>query len=444
MSFLRSQAKLAPPPVVTKHLGAGSNMVDLWPPDRLRAYHADVLGEVIARAWRDNDYYRARFIAAGIDPDALDLPRDLARVPLLHKDDLRGRPWLLLTVPRDQLSQINISTGTTGGHEIYVPQTWEDLNVRGLEPTLRELVPVGPEDVVVNALPYDMSAAGLAFHRTFQRGRGALVVPAGKGGVYSTPESAVTLAHALGATIVLTGPSYAILMAEAAARLGIDPKALPLRFLWLTGEGCSPALRARIEAAWGCPAYFYYGSLEAGPLGVECAAKRGYHLAAGHVYIEIVDPQTGAPVPPGGIGHVVVTSLTRLGAPLIRYDTQDVASLDEAPCPCGVTIPRLQLRGRAADQLAIRERSYSPYFVEELLMRMPEVSHWYELFPAPDRLFVRVEPAAGVSASHALRITIENRLETALSLPVSVELATIARSSGKVERVKRGPVPCPT
>jgi phenylacetate-coenzyme A ligase PaaK-like adenylate-forming protein len=438
MSFLQRQAQVAPPAVVSEHLGPGRNMVDLWSPARLEAYQRDALADVIGQAFARNDFYRERFRAADVSPATLRLPRDLGRLPLLQKDDLRGRPWLLLTVERDQLSQINMSTGTTGGQEIYVPQTWEDLNVRGLEPTLKTLVPVGPEDVVLNALPYDMSSAGLAFHRTFQRGRGAIVVPAGKGGVYSTPESAVGLLRDLGATVLLTGPSYSVLMSEAGARLGIDLPALPLRFMWLTGEGCSPAFRARIEATWGCPAYFYYGSLEAGPLGVECAHKCGYHIAAGHVHVEIVDPGTGAVVPLGTAGHVVVTSLTRVGAPLIRYDTQDLATLDDAPCACGVSIPRLRLLGRAVDQLRIAERSYSPYHVEELLMRIVEVGPWYELVPSAERLHVRVETAPGVAPSPAVRDLIKSRLETGLSVPVSVELAAIKRSGGKVERVKRG------
>lgn len=437
MSYLQSQRRLPRPEIVSRYLGAGDNIVDSWSPERLEAYQAHALREVVGHAYEHNEFYRQRFTACDVRPHELDLPRDIARLPILRKDDLRGNPWRLLAVERAQLSQITVSTGTTGGAEIYVPQTWEDMYVRTLEPIMQKLIPVGRDDVVLNALPYDMSSAGLAFHRSFQRARGALVVAAGKGGHYSTPESAARLAADLGATIVLTGPSYAMLIAEAAAQLGIDLKKLPLRFLWLTGEGCSPAFRERIEAAWGHPAYFYYGSLEAGPLGVECSAKAGYHIASGHIYAEIVHPESGEVLPPGTAGEVVITALTRLGAPLIRYNTQDIATLDLTPCACGVTIPRLLLKGRAVDQITVAGRSYSPYYVEELLMRIPGVSAWYEIIVERDAIQVRVEPANS-GRSGGLRQIVETTLRAALEIPVNVELTTIARTGGKVERVKKG------
>ncbi|MBI4561648.1 MAG: phenylacetate--CoA ligase family protein, partial [Candidatus Rokubacteria bacterium] len=406
-----------------RYLSEGENLVDRWSADRLAAYDREALSRILTHAWLHNQFYRRKLTAVGVDPASLVLPEELSRVPLTAKEEIRGQPWLLLSVPRHQVSQVHVSTGTTGGEEIYILHTWEDLHVRNLGPAMRRLVPVGIDDVVINALPHEMSSAGLAFHRTFQKGCGALVVPAGKGGYYSTPERTLRAAVDLGATIVITTPSYAVLLTEVAEQERIALAEIPLRFLWLTGEGCSPAFRERVEALWGHPAYFFYGSLEAGPIGIECPARSGYHLAAGHVYVEVIDPGTAKTLAPGEIGEIVVTELTRLASPLIRYRTGDLGFLDDLPCECGVPLWKLHLRGREGDQIRLGGGAYSPYYLEEFLMRIPEVGNWYEFLPGPDRLCVRVEPAAGVAPTETLRRAIASQLEYAIGLSVDVLFA---------------------
>src|SRR5690606_25960759 len=137
-----------------------------------------------------------------------------------------------------------------------------------LAPPLTRLADVGPGDICLNALPYEMSSAGLAFHKVFMEGCGATVIPAGKGGAYSSPEKTIRLMQDLAPTIAITTPSYAMTLAETAEKLGFDLGSLPLRKMWLTGEGCSFAFRSRVEALWNTRANFYYGSLECGALGI--------------------------------------------------------------------------------------------------------------------------------------------------------------------------------
>lgn len=436
MSYVARRLAALPPETVRGLVPDGDNRVDRWPPARCAAYAANALHDILVHAFEASPFYRERFQHAGVDPRVLVLPRDLARVPVLDKDELRGRPWALLAVPRERVSQIHVSTGTTGGDEIYVPHTWEDLYVRSLAPAMRRLVPVGVDDVVLNALPYEMSSAGLAFHRTFQRACGAAVIPAGKGGYYSTPALAARMTRDLGATVAVTTPSYAVQIAEAAVAQHIDLAGVPLRFLWLTGEGCSSAFRARVERAWGHAAYFYYGSLEAGPIGIECGARDGYHIAAGHVFVEVVELATCRACQPGDVGEVLVTELTRRGAPLVRYRTGDLAYLDTAPCACGVTLPRLHLRGRDGDELTVAGRTLSPLFVEELLMSVDGVGDWYELAPRSHCLVVRVEPARGVTPTPALAESARSRIEYGVGVPVEVQFATVPRPRGKVARVR--------
>jgi len=436
MSYL-ARRLAAPLDDTMRHLLADlDNRVDRWSPARYAAYTAEALRTVLVHAYDASPFYRERFQRAGVDPHALVLPRDFALVPTLDRRELRGRPWALLAVARERVSQIHVSTGTTGGDEIYLAQTWEDLYLSGLAPAMRRLMPVGLDDIVLNALPYEMSAAGLALHRAFQRACGAAVIPAGKGGHYSTPARAARMARDLDVTVVMTTPSYAVQIAEAALAQGIDLAALPVRFMWLTGEGCSPAFRTHVERAWGHPAYFHYGSLEAGPIGVECRVRNGYHVAAGHVFVEVLAPASDRACEPGDVGEVVVTELTRRGAPLVRYRTGDLGDLDPAPCACGVPLPRLHLRGREGEQLTVAGHILSPLFVEHLLLSVDGVGEWYELVPRPDRLDVRLEPAREVPPTPALAASVRARLEQTLGVPVDVHFAAIPRPRGKVVRVR--------
>lgn len=421
---------------INKHFKPGKEMVDGWDAKRIATYQCEALTEVLMHAWTNNEFYRRKFEEVGIRPSGLVLPEDMRRVPFTTKDELRNKPWLLLSVPKHSISQIHVSTGTTGGDEIYIPHTWEDLHVNNISPAMRQLVPISAMDVVINALPYEMSSSGLAFHRTFQKGCGAMVVPVGKGGYYSTPFMALKSAIDMEATVLVTTPSYAIQMSEVALANQLSLENIPLRFMWLTGEGCSPAMRDRIEKIWGHAAYFYYGSLEAGPIGIECNDRSGYHIAGGHVYVEVVDQQSGELLSHGEIGEIVVTELTRQASPLIRYKTGDIGYIEELPCGCGVPLLKLHLRGRSGDQLQISGKSFSPYYLEQFLMQIPEVGNWYQFFPKAERLIIKVEVANGYQPTEANANMISSRMEYAIGSPVEVYfIEKIPRTGGKTIRV---------
>ena len=439
MSHMSRNYRRPLPDIVQAFFADGNEHVDTWTSQHLHDYHAQALRRMLVHAYDKNVFYRDKFQAAGVTPSTLRLPEDLPRIPCTTKDELRGKPWLLLSVPRHMVSQIHVSTGTTGGEEIYVPHTWEDLHVNNMSPAMRRLIPVGTTDVVVNALPHEMSSSGLAYHRTFQKSYGAMVLPAGKGGYYSTPERTLRASIDLGATVIVTTPSYAVLMAEVAEREDLDLARIPLRFMWLTGEGCSPALRERIEKLWGHPAYFYYGSLEAGPIGIECEERGGYHIAGGHVYVEVLDPKTGKTMPAGEIGEIVVTELTRMASPLIRYQTGDIGYVEDTPCPCGVTLKRLVLRGRAGDQVRVGDKQFGPYYLEQLIMQVPGVGNWYQFLPRKDVLGVRLESSADPAVQRRLANAVQSKLEYETGLNVQVEfVAHIPRSGGKTIRVIHG------
>lgn len=425
-------------PLLTRYF-SGPDFPDDMPAAKLAVFQKDALKEVVTRAYQHSPFYHRKMSEAGIKPQDIKSLADLAKMPFTTKDELRGDPWVLLACDKKDICLINVSTGTTGGEQIYIMYTWKDYYLNELSTGYPKLFPIEYGDICLNALPYEMSSAGLAFHKTFIDGCMATAVPAGKGGAYSTPEKTVKLLQDLQPTVVMTTPSWSITLAEAASEASFDLASLPLKKMWLTGEGCSPAFRERVEKIWGTKANFYYGSLECGALGIECDAHAGYHIPLGHVIVEIVDPKTGNVLEPGEIGEIVVTCLLRFDTPLIRYRTQDLGYIDPDPCSCGVTLPRLFLRGRLVHEIIINEINFSPFYLEEFLMRLPEVGNWYHFVIKPgnnDRLKIRTELAPGIEPSPELADKLASKLEYSLGIPCEFEfVAKLPRPKEKTIRI---------
>ena len=436
MSFIEQKFGEPLHPIVKQYF-TSSRDIESWSKEHMRRYHEEAIRRVLEHAYKDNHFYREKFAAKGVRPDEFRSVEDIRKFPFITKDEMRGKPFILLSAPRERISQVHLSTGTTGGEHIYTYYTWEDYFVNFVAPDMPRLVSLCTDDIVINALPYEMSLAGLGAHNLFQKGVGVLMVPAGKGGLYSTPESTLAMARDLEATVFITTPPYAAYLAEIAdereIRLGTDIK---LRFMWLAGEGCSPSFRNRLEQRWGCLVLYLYGALEAAPIAFECHQKGGYHVANGHVFVEVVDRKTGEPVPAGEIGMIVVTDLTRSASPMIRYQTGDMGFIDDKKCQCGLELPRMVLRGRDEDQVIIRETAYSPYFIEELLMQIPEMGNWYQLVPRGDSLLVRAELMPGTMPSLEIENKIKEQLLKKAGIPAEVNFVTgLPRPGGKTARV---------
>jgi len=408
--------------------------------EKLLEFQKEALQANVAHAYK-NPFYYEKLKKAGVKPQDIKSLADLAKLPFTTKDELRGKPWQLLATDKRDMSLIHVSTGTTGGEETYMMQSWRDLYLNEFSAGYPHLLQLVPGDICINALPYEMSSSGLAFHKVFMEISGVTVVPVGKGGAYSTPKKIVQVMKDLQPTVVMTTPSYAITIAEAAAEMDFDLTSLNLKKVWLTGEGCSPAFRERVEKLWGTIANFYYGSLEAMGLGIECDSHTGYHIPMGHVIIEIIDPETGEVLEPGEIGEIVTTPLLRFDTPLLRYRTQDLGYIDPDPCDCGMTFPRFFMRGRTADQLTIQGIGFSPFYLEEFLMRLPEVGNWYQFVVQPednDRLKIRTELAPGVEPTPELADKLASKMEYSLGIPCEFEFQSkLMRTGAKSVRVVR-------
>lgn len=427
------------PPVLAKYFSSDTLFPDGMPLRMLQEYQDESIREVVSLVYEKNRFYREKMQRAGVTPDDIQSTADMAKLPFLTKDELRGKPWVLLTCDRSEVSLVQVSTGTTGEEEIYIMNTWEDYYLHELAPGYPKLFPVEKGDICLNSLPYEMSSAGLAFHKTFLEGCQATVIPAGKGGAYSTPAKTIKMMNDLRPNVVITTPSWAVVLAEEAEKAGFHLPGLSLKKMWLTGEGCSPAFRERVEQMWGTKANFYYGSLECGGIGIECDEQNGYHILMGHAIVEIVDPDTLQVLEPGEIGEIVVTTPHRYHSPILRYRTRDLGYIETDPCPCGCELPRLFLRGRMVDQVEVQGTPFSPYYLEEYLMRIPEVGNWYQFVVPPsgaEVLRVRCELAPGVQPSEQLADSLGSRMEYGVGIPCEFEFVEqMPRPQGKTVRV---------
>jgi phenylacetate-CoA ligase len=225
------------------------------------------------------------------------------------------------------------------------------------------------------------------------------------GGMTSTARLRFMQEHRV--TALFCTPTYALHLAEVAAKEGIDLPASTVRILIVAGEpgGSIPETRRRIETAWGARVIDHSGMTEIGPMAAECwQAPGGLHVLEADYIVEVIDPATGKEVSPGQTGELVVTNLGRTGSPLIRYRTGDLAQLDLGPCACGCVFARLKggILGRVDDMIHLRGNNVYPGAIENLLRRFPEVAEYrveVEETSTLSNLRIEIEPVPSASSS---------------------------------------------
>lgn len=423
--------------VITEYYCENMEPIELWEQRKIDAYTLKCLKNTVMHAMENNKYYKNKIEKAGITCEEDFTLEKFEKIDFLFKSEMVADKELILSVPKEEIAQVFLSTGTTSKDFIFVQHTWDDLFINDLAPEMPLLFPVDKSDIAAVALPYEMSSSGLSFHRVLQDGMGATVVSVGKGGAYSEPVKTLKAIKELGVTILITSPSYAMHLYKTSLEIGIDlSKDLKIKTIWLTGEGCADSFRSRVEKLWNCNAYFYYGSLECGPIGIECAEKNGYHLTSGHIYVEIVNPDTGEVLAPGEIGEIVVTTLLKDGCPFIRYRTQDTGYIEVSECKCGTKLKRLFLRGRKVDQIKIAGREYSPFYIEEHLMRIKDVGNNYQFIAYKDLLLINVEANNSTKSVSELEEEISSKVEYGCGVPNKVHIVDkIGYDGRKAQRV---------
>ena len=389
--------------------------------------------------------YRQRLDERNIRPQDIQSLRDIARLPFTVKDDLRDHyPYGLFAVPMRDVVRIHASSGTTGRPTV-VGYTREDLDMWS-EAMARLIVMAGgcADDIVQISFGYGLFTGALGLHQGWEK-VGASVVPISSGNT----ERQINLMRDFGVTALVATPSYAMYMCEVAEKMGAL-KDLKLRIGVFGAEGSTEEMRAQLEKRWGIIATENYGLSEIVGPGVagECTCKCGMHINEDLFYCEIVDPETGEPLPDGELGELVITPLKKQALPLLRYRTHDRTRIFREPCACGRTTARMQkIAGRSDDMLIIRGVNVFPSQIESVLLKVEGIGPNYEIIVTRenymDRLEVRCELTDArlldaYAELEALTKKIRERLRVVLQIDAKVTLVspnTLKRFEGKARRV---------
>jgi phenylacetate-CoA ligase len=374
-------------------------------------------------------------------PGDLADPGDLRRLPFLTKARLRdGYPYGMACLGGEPARRVHMSSGTTGA-PIVNPYTAGDVQ-QWAEVMARSFVAAGvsARDVISVTATFGLFTGGFGFHYGAEA-LGAMVIPVGAGRTLLQ----LQLIRDLGATVLCGIATYPLRMMEVARQEGFDFAETRLRIALLGAEMWSDELRDRIEAGMGIRTFDIIGMTETGGpgLGIDCPARDGIHVWDDHYLPEIVEPATGAPVPDGTLGELVVTTLTRQGLPLVRYRTHDLTRIrSRAPCACGRTGVRLdRLQGRTDDMVIFKGVNFYPRQLEQLLLRHPSLDHEYQIVLESDRergerMVLCVESTAPLDGATEARLRRE--LGDYLSLTPEIRrlaIGEIARPHGKAVRV---------
>ncbi|MCA7120821.1 MAG: phenylacetate--CoA ligase [Acidibrevibacterium sp.] len=410
--------------------------------DEIAALQLARLKKTLAEAYANVPHYRAAFEAAGVHPEDCRTLEDLAHFPMTTKADLRATyPFGLFAVPRAALARIHASSGTTGKPTV-VSYTRGDLDVWAAL-VARSIVAAGGRAGMMlhNAYGYGLFTGGLGLHAGAEH-LGCVVVPVSGG----MTERQVQLIADFAPDIITVTPSYLLAILDEFRRQGRDPRATSLKVAILGAEPWSEAMRAEIEAAFDIHAVDIYGLSEVMGPGVasECVeTKDGLHLWEDHFYPEIIDPESGAVLPDGERGELVLTSLTKEAMPVIRYRTRDLTRLLPGTARSFRRMERIQ--GRSDDMIILRGVNVFPSQIEEILLRSAFLTGHYQIELTRegrmDAMAVRIEaepdawgtPAlAGedVNLAHHIKDTIGVTASVAIVAPGSIE-----RSLGKARRV---------
>ena len=402
--------------------------------DEIRALQLDRLRWSLAHAYENVPMYRARFDGAGVHPSDLKTLSDLAKFPFTYKADLRDNyPFGLFAVPRDQITRIHASSGTTGkptvvGYTKNDISNWADLVARSMRASGTR-----PGDIVHVAYGYGLFTGGLGAHYGAER-LGCTVVPVSGG----MTERQVTLINDFKPGTIMVTPSYMLNILEQFHKAGLDPRDCSLDVGIFGAEPWTNAMRLEVEAAFDMHAVDIYGLSEVMGPGVanECVeSKDGLHIWEDHFLPEIIDPETGAVLPDGEMGELVFTTLTKEGLPMIRYRTRDLTRL--LPGTARSMRRMEKITGRSDDMMILRGVNVFPTQIEEQVLATGGLANHFqiELYKSGRMDAMRVFVEANTDAANELSKTAAARMLTKrIKDVVGISAEVIVGNPGAVER----------
>lgn len=382
-------------------------------------------------------FYGKKLKENGIE--SVNSPEEFEKLPFSEKNDLRDAyPLGLMTAPEDKIVRIHSSSGTTG-KPVIIPYTAKDVDDWAtMFARCYETAGITNTDRIQITPGYGLWTAGIGFQAGAEK-LGAMVIPMGPGNT----EKQLTMMQDMKSTVLCSTSSYALLLAEEIEKRGIG-KNIHLKKGVIGSERWGDKMRAYISEKLGIELYDIYGLTEIyGPgIGINCKFNTGMHYWDDFIYVEIVDPVTGKVLPDGEMGEVVITTLVKEGAPLIRYRTHDLSKIIPGECPCGRRYPRLgTIMGRTDDMMKIKGVNVYPAQIEEILKEFPELSSEYQIrishLEGKDTMRIYVETNGTVDfaqLSKDIATRIKNRIGFTPLVKV-VEIGVLPRSEKKTKRV---------
>ncbi len=428
------------------YLNDDLSALDFVRQDYLRELQLERLRKVVQHSYDHVELFRRRMEERKLVPGDVRTLADIAKLPFMVKADLRDTyPFGLFAVPMSEVVRLHASSGTTG-KPIVVGYTRSDLEV-WMEVVKRAFASCGltRDDVIQVSYGYGLFTGGLGAHYGAEA-LGATVVPTSGGNT----KRQIMLMRDFGTTAICCTPSYFNFMIEQAAAEGIDMRKLPIKAGLFGAEPWTEEMRKRIEAASGIKAYDIYGLSEIiGPgVGIECRCQKGMHIFEDHFYPEIINPETGEVLPDGEFGELVLTTLTKVAMPMIRYRTRDLTRIIAEPCECGRTLRRIErISSRSDDMFIIRGVNVFPSQIETALLSVEGTMPHYNIIlyteNGLDNIEVDVEIneelfSDKVRSMEELQHRLTAAVEGLIGIRVRVKLVapnTIQRSEGKARRV---------
>lgn len=408
----------------------------------LRSLQLERLSATLAHAYANNAHCRRRFDGAGVRPADISSLEDLARLPFTSKQDLRDAyPFDSFAVPMERVARIHASSGTTGkptvvGYTMDDIKAWAALVARSIkaaggEPGMRVHVAYG----------YGLFTGGLGAHYGAER-LGCTVIPMSGGQTARQVELILDFKP----DIIMMTPSYMLSLLDEFHARGVDPRSTSLKIGIFGAEPWTEAIRGEIEQSFNLSATDIYGLSEVMGPGVAQeygATKDGPTIWEDHFYPEIVDPETGEPLPDGSEGELVFTSLTKQAMPVVRYRTRDLTRL--LPGSVGPMRRMAKITGRSDDMLIVRGVNMFPSQIEEQILRCGGLAphYWIEL-NRPHRLdevtvHVEIRPDCTVERRERAATELREQIKEVIGVTVAVNVCdplSIDRSQGKAVRVR--------
>jgi len=410
----------------------------------LKRLQLEGLQWTVNHVYKNSEFYRKRFDEAGVKPRNIKTLKDIAKLPFTTASDLRdGYPFPLRSVPFEKIVRIHASSGTTGKRKVLCYTQKDIHDWAHMFARCYEMAGLTSKDRVQIAVGYGVWTAGVGFQLGVER-LGAMAIPIGPGNV----DMQCQFLEDFQSTVLCSTASMGILMAEEVEKRGLRDK-IALKKLIMGSERSSDAQRKKMIELLGVEHVFDIPGLTElyGPgTGLDCIYHEGIHYWADYYILELLDPETLQPVPPGETGEMVITTLRKEAAPLVRYRTRDLTKLISKRCSCGSILPMHdRLLGRSDDMFIIRAVNIYPGQIDHILSNMPGVGTEYQIHldrkeDGKDYMTIKVErlDRGDPAGNPALASAIEEEIKKQILVSGKVEMVaygTLPRSERKSKRV---------